>query len=222
MIKIILLDKQDITREGIKYIIQNTISSIIKQTIMPEIQFDIEEISEEKQLSHSLQNNPETILILDFTLINITAENLIVLQQRFPKVRFILFSDNLSKDFIRRMLFTSKAFSILLKDANIEEITECIRQVIYERQYAAPKVISWIEQKETKEHISLTATEREILKAMSLGKTTKEIASERFSSVHTIMTHRKNIFRKLDVNNSQEAIRCALRAGIIDVMEYYI
>lgn len=125
MIKIILLDKQDITREGIKYIIQNTISSIIKQTIMPEILFDIEEISEEKQLSHSLQNNPETILILDFTLINITAENLIVLQQRFPKVRFILFSDNLSKDFIRRMLFTSKAFSILLKDANIEEITEC-------------------------------------------------------------------------------------------------
>lgn len=222
MIKIILLDKQDITREGIKYIIQNTISSIIKQTIMPEIQFDIEEISEEKQLSYSLQNNPETILILDFTLINITAENLIVLQQRFPKVRFILFSDNLSKDFIRRMLFTSKAFSILLKDANIEEITECIRQVIYERQYAAPKVISWIEQKETKEHISLTATEREILKAMSLGKTTKEIASERFSSVHTIMTHRKNIFRKLDVNNAQEAIRCALRAGIIDVMEYYI
>ena len=53
-------------------------------------------------------------------------------------------------------------------------------------------------------------------------KTTKEIASERFSSVHTIMTHRKNIFRKLDVNNAQEAIRCALRAGIIDVMEYYI
>ena len=63
---------------------------------------------------------------------------------------------------------------------------------------------------------------KEILKAMSLGKTTKEIAAERYSSVYTVMTHRKNIFRKLEVNNAQEAIRYAVQAGIVDVMEYYI
>ena len=34
---------------------------------------------------------------------------------------------------------------------------------------------------------------------MALGKTTKEIAAERFLSVYTVMTHRKNIFRKLEV-----------------------
>ena len=39
----------------------------------------------------------------------------------------------------------------------------------------------------------LTVTEREILKLMALGKTTKEIAAERFLSVYTVMTHRKNI-----------------------------
>ena len=39
----------------------------------------------------------------------------------------------------------------------------------------------------------LTVTEREILKLMTLGKTTKEIAAERFLSVYTVMTHRKNI-----------------------------
>ena len=50
----------------------------------------------------------------------------------------------------------------------------------------------------------------------------KEIAAERFLSVYTVMTHRKNIFRKLRVNNAQEAIRYALRAGIVDPLEYYI
>lgn len=221
MIKIILLDKQDITREGIKQILQHIVTVVPSGAGAPD-QLTMEEIDEASQLSHALQNNPEAILILDFTLINATADTLLVLQQRFPKVRFILFSDQLSKDFLRRMVFSSSAFNILFKDATIEEIKTCIEYIRRDRQYIPPKAVSWIEQKERHEHQPLTATEREILKAMSLGKTTKEIASERFSSVHTIMTHRKNIFRKLDVNNAQEAIYCALRAGIIDVMEYYI
>jgi DNA-binding NarL/FixJ family response regulator len=68
----------------------------------------------------------------------------------------------------------------------------------------------------------LTSTEQEILKGMALGKTTKEIAKARFVSVHTVMTHRKNIFRKLDVNNVYEATKYAIRSGLIDMAEYYI
>jgi len=52
--------------------------------------------------------------------------------------------------------------------------------------------------------------------------TTKEIAEKRFSSFHTINTHRKNIFRKLGVNNVHEATKYALRAGLVDSAEYYI
>jgi DNA-binding CsgD family transcriptional regulator len=55
-----------------------------------------------------------------------------------------------------------------------------------------------------------------------MGKTTKEIAYEQNLSFHTINTHRKNIFRKLEINNVHEAIKYALRAGIIDLSEYCI
>jgi DNA-binding NarL/FixJ family response regulator len=68
----------------------------------------------------------------------------------------------------------------------------------------------------------LTITEQEILREIALGKTTKEIAAQRFVSSHTIMTHRKNIFRKLSVNNIHEATKYAMRAGIVDMAEYYI
>ena len=51
---------------------------------------------------------------------------------------------------------------------------------------------------------------------------TKEIAEKRFSSFHTVNTHRKNIFRKLNVNNVHEATKYALRAGLVDTAEYYI
>ena len=70
--------------------------------------------------------------------------------------------------------------------------------------------------------VKLTKTETEILKCIALGMTTKEIAERRFSSFHTINTHRKNIFRKLGVNNVHEATKYALRAGLIDSAEYYI
>ncbi|MBP7985385.1 MAG: response regulator transcription factor, partial [Bacteroidaceae bacterium] len=70
--------------------------------------------------------------------------------------------------------------------------------------------------------ILLTPTETEILKDIALGMTTKEIAEKRISSFHTVNTHRKNIFRKLKVNNAYEATKYALRAGLIDSAEYYI
>ena len=57
---------------------------------------------------------------------------------------------------------------------------------------------------------------------IALGLTTREIAEKRFSSFHTINTHRKNIFRKLNVNNIHEATKYALRAGMVDAAEYYI
>jgi DNA-binding NarL/FixJ family response regulator len=44
----------------------------------------------------------------------------------------------------------------------------------------------------------------------------KEIANERCSSIHTITTHKKNIFRKIGVNNVYEAMQYARRAGLSD------
>jgi DNA-binding NarL/FixJ family response regulator len=71
-------------------------------------------------------------------------------------------------------------------------------------------------------HNLLTASEQMVLHEIALGKTTKEIAYDHNVSFHTINTHRKNIFHKLDVNNVHEAIKYALRAGIIDLAEYCI
>ena len=65
-------------------------------------------------------------------------------------------------------------------------------------------------------------SKEELLKEIALGKTTKEIAAERNLSFHTVNSHRKNIFRKLNVNNAHEATKYAMKAGIVDLVEYYI
>ena len=68
----------------------------------------------------------------------------------------------------------------------------------------------------------LTPSEIEIVRLIADGLTTKEIAVRKNISFHTVMTHRKNIFRKLDVNNTSELIKYAMKANIIGDIEYYI
>ena len=147
------------------------------------------------------------------------------MMQEQAETQFDLFSDNLSEDFIRRMVFSGTSFSVVMKDAPMIEIEEGLRKAKQHLQYMCTRAVWLLQHKEDKKDklvSPLTVTEREILKLMALGKTTKEIAAERFLSVYTVMTHRKNIFRKLEVNNVHEATKYALRAGIVDVVEYYI
>ena len=68
----------------------------------------------------------------------------------------------------------------------------------------------------------LTTAEIEIVRQISQGLTTKEIALQKHLSFHTIITHRKNIFRKLSISNTSELLMYAMRTGIIDSTEYYI
>ena len=68
----------------------------------------------------------------------------------------------------------------------------------------------------------LTVSEIEIVKLIADGLTTKEIASRRNISYHTVNTHRKNIFKKVEVSNASELIMHAIKAGWINNIEYYI
>ena len=67
-----------------------------------------------------------------------------------------------------------------------------------------------------------TPSEKNVLREIALGKTTKEIAIEKHLSFHTVNAHRRNIYRKLGVNSLSEVTRYALQAGLADPVEYYI
>jgi DNA-binding NarL/FixJ family response regulator len=61
----------------------------------------------------------------------------------------------------------------------------------------------------------LTPRERLILKHVALGLTNKEIASKLFISTHTVISHRKNITRKLDIKTVSGLTVYAILNGII-------
>jgi ATP/maltotriose-dependent transcriptional regulator MalT len=62
-------------------------------------------------------------------------------------------------------------------------------------------------------YAALTTAEREILAALALGATSKEIAARSDRSAQTIDTHVRSICRKLRCNGRREAVALALRSG---------
>jgi len=217
MRKIIIADNQDIANAGWHYLLNN--------------QVDISEIldvTKKKELINLLLENPTAIVILDYTLSDFESVNeLVILQSRFDQVDWILFSDELSDEFLRTLLYNTNSFSVLLKDCTKEEIGSAFKEAFKGCRYICNHVSNIL--LDNNKNINslnvrqiLTMTEQEILKEMALGNTTKEIAAHRNVSAHTIMTHRKNIFRKIEVNNVHEATKYAMRSGIVDMAEYYI
>ena len=61
----------------------------------------------------------------------------------------------------------------------------------------------------------LTRREKEILILIADGLTNNEIATKLFLSPHTIDSHRKNLFIKLDVNNVALLVKKASQLGLL-------
>ena len=214
MHKLIIADNQDITRAGMAYVLSK------RENVSYQV------AGNKSELILLLNDCLEAVVMLDYTLFDISSESdLLNIGQRFPLAHLILWSEELSVDFIRNLVNASNGISVLMKDAKMSEIEQCLDYVLQGRrflcQHATNMILAPISSLD-KEAVVLTKTETEILKEIALGITTREIAEKRFSSSHTVNTHRKNIFRKLGVNNVHEAIRYAMRSGLVDAAEYYI
>jgi DNA-binding NarL/FixJ family response regulator len=211
----IIADNQELTRFALESLLQKEEENVIYRA------FD------KARLVELLKEHESAVVLLDYTLFDFTDEDqLLIIGERFSLSQWILISDELTPQFLRRVVYSSHQFSVVFKDGPLSEVREAVnavnRHTRYLSQRALEVIITHQQQEEDKTESVLTETETEIVKAIAQGKTTKEIAAERFSSVHTVTTHRKNIFRKLGINTAHEAVKYALRAGLIDPSEFYI
>ncbi|MFK8010439.1 MAG: response regulator transcription factor [Marinicellaceae bacterium] len=63
---------------------------------------------------------------------------------------------------------------------------------------------------------SLTKREKEIIKLIANGKSNKVISQDLFITFDTVKTHRKNIYKKLDINNTTQLVRLAILLELFD------
>ncbi len=214
--QIILADNQDITRLGLITIIRNSLHGVEGLTV--------KELNKRSELIAELKENPQSVIVIDYTCFDLgSSDELLNLSERFPSAMWVLFSDDLTEQLIRR-LSVEQQFSMILKSDSAQEIITALKCAVTGVRFLCHQVTNLLLTPSvvTEKNDPLTATERDVLRLIAFGKSVKEIAVERNSSIHTITTHKKNIFRKIKVNTVYEATKYALRAGLVEMVEYCI
>lgn len=137
--------------------------------------------------------------------------------EKHPKVKVITLSMHSERIYIERM-YEAGVAGYLLKSAGKEKIVKAIEQVYSGESYFSSEVaVAMLSKSSSKKTAitgsSLTKREKEILGLIASGMTNPEIAEKLFLSTDTIKTHRKNMMRKLNVNNTAALVKFALENG---------
>ncbi len=198
MIKVIIVDDHTLFREGLRRMLQ--------------LEDDIEVVGEAeeglKALGLAKVYHPD-VAFIDIALPGLNGLKVTkLIKESFPDIKVIILSVYERIDYIRdAQKFGASAY--LDKDVSSQVLLDVLRRVAKGETYFPQLGEARGKRK------GLTPREKEVVKFIALGKTSKEIAQILGLSVKTVNTHRNNIMRKLEVRNAAGLVRYALFSGLV-------
>ncbi len=179
-----------------------------------------------RDLNEKLQTLKPDFLITDFrTIERVAFETVGNIMKEFTDLHTIILTNQLNRNELNE-LNRIGIKSILYKTATDDDIKAALDAALKNKKYYSDEVLDVLmdvqEEVADNKQVSLTPTELEIVKLIANGLTTKEIAEQKHVSFHTIVSHRKNIFRKLEINSVSELVVYALRSGLSDSLDFNI
>lgn len=211
--KIVISDNQVLTHKGISALLNEEVPG--SEIIITDTLAGILKITPADNIS-LLIIDPDTLRLNEIV-------ELAIFRKRNPGTGILVITNNKNVSFIKKV--TDKGIrNFIFKDCNGEIFVKALHSALSDQKYFDRHVMEAFSKHEEDEHMQaeLTKGEKEIVKLIAQGFTTKEIASKKFLSCHTIITHRKNIFRKLKIKSISELMMYAVKSGLIDTTEYYI
>ena len=203
-IKTLLADDHAIVMEGIKEVLSADEEISV-----------LGSVGNGEEVLRFLRKNPEVdVVVLD---INTPVMDGIScsrhLKKDFPNVKIIILTMYAQKSFVEEIVKIG-IDGCLLKNNTGKELIDAVLRVMSGKQYY-DRIGTFNSDEEEVTQYKLSERELEIIKLMSEGMTSSEIAEKLFLSDHTVKTHRKNILRKLNVNNSSQAVQFCLNNQLI-------
>ncbi len=216
-IKIILLDDHQLVRDGIKSLLKNDTGIEI-----------IGEASNAYELFNILKQNIPDIVLLDISLPTMSGiEVAKILSTENPNIKKIILSMYTSEDFIFNSL-KAGINGYLPKNTTKEELLKAIYEVYRGYEYFSKDISdtilkSYVKSAKYGNNISenkldnLTNREQEILLYVVEGMTNPDISKKLNISIRTVETHKTSIMRKLNLNNTVDLVKYAIKHKIIEI-----
>lgn len=167
-----------------------------------------------------LEESFPDIILLDINLPGISGLDLIPeIRARGIAAEIVMLTMYEDRDHLLTALKRG-ATGYILKGSDTLEILKAVQEVAHGGAPMSPSIARLLVEEFKGEKVSsidtgLSTREREILQGISRGRSEKRLAEELRLSTHTIHTHIKNIYRKLQVNSKAEALISARRRGIV-------
>jgi DNA-binding NarL/FixJ family response regulator len=134
--------------------------------------------------------------------------------QRDASARLVVVTSYPCEEDIYRAL-RAGAKGYVLKDSSVDKLIDCIRAVAAGETWIPSQVGSKLAKRLT--HKPLTTRETEVLRAVTAGKSNKEIGNAFNISEATVKVHMTHILEKLKVTGRTEAINVGLRRGLVHI-----
>ncbi|NTU69037.1 MAG: response regulator transcription factor [Chlorobiaceae bacterium] len=185
--------------------------------------FTVQVATDGKELRNLLRKFRVSLLVTDHSITGVVSvEELIAIKEGSPGTAVLVLTSGINQMQIKELHYAGIR-NVALKTDDRDELIRAVDAALKGRQHYSDGVMDILLKKQEVVDASglLTKSEVDIVRQIASGLTTKEIAVRKQISFHTVMTHRKNIFRKLAISSSPELVMYAIRSGLIENIEYH-
>jgi len=214
ILKITIADSNQIFREGLKNVLSQ------------HDDFELTALaSNNEELLEIIEHNQPNLVIIDYDAKGFTKDIVSDIQLSHPEIKFIGITNYFSGQAIINA-WRNGVLSHLQKKCSIRELEEAIYATAQSEQFFCDQLVENLQHEkidvnqfekhaEEFEQVNLSDRELEIIKHIAEGYTNAQIAVVLYISNHTVNTHRKNIMKKIGVNNTAGIVMYAVKMKLV-------
>jgi len=212
VIRVLLVDDQELVRSGLRRIFATTDDLDV-----------VAECEDGDEVAAAVREHEPDVVVMDVRMKRVDGVEATRQLREKKDAPPVLVLTTFDDDELLSAALRAGAAGFQLKDAPGEEIVRAVRTVADGEAWLDPGVTGRVlaayrgsvAPRETKSLEQLTVREREVLELIGRGRSNAEIASDLFISEVTVKSHVGHIFTKLGLRDRAAAIVFAFDAGVV-------
>ena len=215
---VIIADSSELILKGLKSVLQ------------PLVQNDISFAINFTELKKTIKSVKDVFVIIDYTSDGFSLNELVELKCNYPKTVIMAVTPYTNAQTIVEAI-KAGVESHIKKECSINEIKDAFNATINGKKFFCDDIVKQMRKENINPEkvffksldpnpVQLSERELQIIQYIAEGYTNSQIAAIIYLSNHTVNTHRKNIMKKLGVNNTAGIVMYAVKTQMVSPNQF--